>query len=98
MAQCQKHRGPDDAGLFLPEHGGPLPTPACPSSSSTWPGGHRHHGKIRFRCTLPLSANGELYNTCESSQELLGAVAFKVPDFQRHRKSYWPVMEFDLTL
>ena len=22
MAQCQKHRGPDDSGLFLSEHGG----------------------------------------------------------------------------
>lgn len=31
MASVQRHRGPDDEGIWLWEHAG-FPTPACPSS------------------------------------------------------------------
>lgn len=69
MAQCQKHRGPDDAGLFLSEHGG---LSHARLSIIDLAGGHQPMVKSGSGQTFAIVYNGELYNTCELRQELLG--------------------------
>ena len=70
MAQCQKHRGPDDAGLFLSEHGG---LSHARLSIIDLAGGHQPMVKSGSGQTFAIVYNGELYNTDELRQELMAA-------------------------
>ena len=68
MADCQKHRGPDDAGLYLSEHGG---LSHARLSIIDLAGGHQPIVKSGSGQTFAIVYNGELYNTAELRQDLI---------------------------
>lgn len=68
MAQVQSHRGPDDSGVWLGEHGGL--SHARLSIIDLW-GGRQPMVKSGSGQTFSIVYNGEIYNTQELRQELM---------------------------
>ena len=82
--QNARHRGPDDAGRWLSEHGG---LSHARLSITDLAGGPPAHGEIRPGQTFAIVYNGELYNTDELRQELMAADIPSRPPATR--RSYW---------
>ena len=70
MAERLRHRGPDDAGRWLSEHGG---LSHARLSIIDLAGGHQPMVKSGSGQTFAIVYNGELYNTDELRQELMAA-------------------------
>ena len=70
MAERLRHRGPDDAGRWLWEHGG---LSHARLSIIDLAGGHQPMVKSGSGQTFAIVYNGELYNTDELRQELMAA-------------------------
>ena len=70
MAERLRHRGPDDAGQWLWEHGG---LSHARLSIIDLAGGHQPMVKSGSGQTFAIVYNGELYNTDELRQELMAA-------------------------
>ena len=70
MAERLRHRGPDDAGRWLWEHGG---LAHARLSIIDLAGGHQPMVKSGSGQTFAIVYNGELYNTDELRQELMAA-------------------------
>ena len=70
MAERLRHRGPDDAGRWLSEHGG---LSNARLSIIDLAGGHQPMVKSGSGQTFAIVYNGELYNTDELRQELMAA-------------------------
>ena len=70
MAGRQRHRGPDDSGLYLAEHGG---LSHARLSIIDLSGGRQPMVKSGSGQTFAIVYNGELYNTDELRQELMAA-------------------------
>lgn len=70
MAERLRHRGPDDAGRWLLEHGG---LSHARLSIIDLAGGHQPMVKSGSGQTFAIVYNGELYNTDELRQELMAA-------------------------
>ncbi len=73
MAERLRHRGPDDAGQWLWEHGG---LSHARLSIIDLAGGHQPMVKSGSGQTFAIVYNGELYNTDELSSELKGILAY----------------------
>ena len=71
MAERLRHRGPDDAGRWLSEHGG---LSHARLSIIDLAGGHQPMVKSGSGQTFAIVYNGELYNTDELRQELMAGV------------------------
>ena len=70
MAERLRHRGPDDAGRWLSEHGG---LSHARLAIIDLAGGHQPMVKSGSGQTFAIVYNGELYNTDELRQELMAA-------------------------
>ena len=70
MAERLRHRGPDDAGRWLSEHGG---LSHARLSIIDLAGGHQPMVKSGSGQTFAIVYNGDLYNTDELRQELMAA-------------------------
>lgn len=70
MAERLRHRGPDDDGRWLSEHGG---LSHARLSIIDLAGGHQPMVKSGYGQTFAIVYNGELYNTDELRQELMAA-------------------------
>ena len=70
MAERLRHRGPDDSGLWLWEHGG---LSHARLSIIDLAGGHQPMLKSNAGQTFSIVYNGELYNTDELRRELTAA-------------------------
>ena len=70
MAERLRHRGPDDSGRWLSEHGG---LSHARLSIIDLAGGHQPMVKSGSGQTFAIVYNGELYNTDELRQELMAA-------------------------
>ena len=70
MAERLRHRGPDDTGRWLSEHGG---LSHARLSIIDLAGGHQPMVKSGSGQTFAIVYNGELYNTDELRQELMAA-------------------------
>ena len=68
MAGRQRHRGPDDSGLYLAEHGG---LSHARLSIIDLSGGRQPMVKSGSGQTFAIVYNGELYNTEELRQDLI---------------------------
>lgn len=84
MAERLRHRGPDDAGQWLWEHGG---LSHARLSIIDLAGGHQPMVKSGSGQTFAIVYNGELYNTDELRQELMARAAPSRPPATR--RSYW---------